>query len=58
MLYSTEIYVLFLNLEGINRDCQVEKIEHFQHLLHFAFNQGSKTAKAARYICAEHGGVP
>jgi len=31
-------------------ECQVEKNEHFRHLLLFAFNQGSKTAKAARDI--------
>ncbi|EFN71377.1 hypothetical protein EAG_07533, partial [Camponotus floridanus] len=28
------------------------KNEHFRHLLLFAFNQGSKAAKAARDICA------
>ncbi|KOC60012.1 Histone-lysine N-methyltransferase SETMAR [Habropoda laboriosa] len=35
-------------------ECQVEKNEHFRHLL-FAFNQGSKAAKAARDICAVYG---
>ncbi|KOC64196.1 Histone-lysine N-methyltransferase SETMAR [Habropoda laboriosa] len=36
-------------------ECQVEKNEHFRHLLLFAFNQGSKAAKAARDICAVYG---
>ena len=36
-------------------ECQVEKNEHFQHLLLFAFNQGSKAAKVARDICAVYG---
>ena len=31
------------------------KNEHFRHLLLFAFNQGSKTAKAARNICSVYG---
>ncbi|XP_052831497.1 histone-lysine N-methyltransferase SETMAR-like [Octopus bimaculoides] len=33
-------------------ECQVKKNKHFQHLLLFAFNQGSKATKAARDICA------
>ena len=36
-------------------ECQVEKNEHFRHRLLFAFNQGSKAAKAARDICAVYG---
>ncbi|XP_052829105.1 mariner Mos1 transposase isoform X3 [Octopus bimaculoides] len=36
-------------------ECQVKKNEHFQHLLVFAFNQGSKATKAARDICAVYG---
>ncbi|KRZ66125.1 Histone-lysine N-methyltransferase SETMAR [Trichinella papuae] len=32
--------------------CQVDKHEHFRHLLIFAFNQGSKGSKAARDICS------
>jgi hypothetical protein len=36
-------------------ECQFEKNEHFRHLLLFAFNQGSKAAKAARDICAVYG---
>ncbi|KOC61836.1 Histone-lysine N-methyltransferase SETMAR [Habropoda laboriosa] len=36
-------------------ECQVEKNEHFRHLLLFAFNQGSTAAKAARDICAVYG---
>ncbi|RWR98918.1 Histone-lysine N-methyltransferase SETMAR-like protein, partial [Dinothrombium tinctorium] len=39
----------------IKMECQVEKNEHFRHLLLFAFNQGSKAAKAARDICAVYG---
>ncbi|KOC70876.1 hypothetical protein WH47_02142 [Habropoda laboriosa] len=40
-------------------ECQVEKNEHFQYLLLFASNQGSKAAKAARDICAVYreGGI-
>ncbi|RWR98798.1 Histone-lysine N-methyltransferase SETMAR-like protein, partial [Dinothrombium tinctorium] len=37
----------------IKMECQVEKNEHFRHL--FAFNQGSKAAKAARDIFAVYG---
>ncbi len=36
-------------------ECQVDKSEHFRHLLLFAFNQGNKAAKAARDICAVYG---
>jgi hypothetical protein len=32
-------------------ECQVEKNEHFRHLL-YEFNRGSKAAEAARNICA------
>lgn len=35
-------------------ECQVEKNEHFLHLL-FAFNQGSKATEAAHNICAVYG---
>ena len=35
--------------------CQVKKNEHFRHFLPFAFNQGSKAAKAARDICVVYG---
>jgi hypothetical protein len=31
--------------------CQVEKNEHFRHLL-YELNRGSKAAEAARNICA------
>jgi hypothetical protein len=33
-------------------ECQVEKNEHFRHLLLYEFNPGSKAAEAARHICA------
>jgi hypothetical protein len=33
-------------------ECQVERNEHFGHLLLYEFNRGSKAAKAARNICA------
>ncbi|CAI9734608.1 Hypothetical predicted protein [Octopus vulgaris] len=39
----------------IKMECQVKKNEHFRHLLLFAFNQGSKAAKAAGDICAVYG---
>jgi hypothetical protein len=35
-------------------ECQVEKNEHFQHLL-YEFNRGSKATEAARNICAVYG---
>nr|XP_042900425.1 zinc finger MYM-type protein 1-like [Parasteatoda tepidariorum] len=35
-------------------ECQVEEKENFQNFLLFAFNQGSKAAKAVRDICADH----
>jgi hypothetical protein len=34
--------------------CQVEKNEHFRHLL-YEFSRGSKAAEAARNICAVYG---
>ena len=48
------MYFLFFSLnlskifyfQIIKMECQVKKNEHFWHLL-FAFNQGSKTTKAA-----------
>jgi hypothetical protein len=36
-------------------ECQVEKNEHFRHLLLYEFNRGSKAAEAARNICAVYG---
>ena len=36
-------------------ECQVEKNEHFWHILLFAFNQGSNAAEASRNICAVYG---
>ncbi|XP_052830317.1 uncharacterized protein LOC128249815 [Octopus bimaculoides] len=39
----------------IKMECQVKKNEHFRHLLLFAFNQGSKAAKASHDICAVYG---
>ena len=33
-------------------ECQVEKLEHFQHIFLFEFNIGAKAAEAARNICA------
>jgi hypothetical protein len=38
--------------------CQVEKNEHFRHLLLYEFNRGSKAAEAARNICAVYGEDP
>jgi glucan phosphorylase len=35
--------------------CQVEKSEHFRHLLLYEFNRGSKAAEAARNISAVYG---
>jgi hypothetical protein len=36
-------------------ECQVEKNEHFRHLLLYEFNRGSKAAEAAQNICAVYG---
>jgi hypothetical protein len=35
---------------------QVEKNEHFRHLLLYECNQGSNAAEAARNICTVYGG--
>ena len=47
--------LISVNFQIIKMECQVEKNEHFRHLLLFAFNQGSKAAKAARefVLCME-----
>ncbi|XP_021571064.1 uncharacterized protein LOC110596169 isoform X2 [Carlito syrichta] len=37
------------------KECQVEKNEHFRHILLFEFNRGVKAAEAARNICAVYG---
>ena len=49
------LFSYFLYFQIIEMECQVEKNEHFRHLLLFAFYQGSKAAKAARDICAVYG---
>ena len=36
-------------------ECQVDKREHFRHILLFEFNKGMKAAEAARSICAVYG---
>jgi hypothetical protein len=36
-------------------ECQVEKNEHFLHLLLYEFNRGTKAAEASRNICAVYG---
>ena len=36
-------------------ECQLEKLEHFRHILLFEFNRGAKAAEAARNICAVYG---
>ena len=36
-------------------ECQVEKLEHFQHILLFEFSRGAKAAEAARNVCAVYG---
>jgi hypothetical protein len=33
-------------------ECQVEKNEHFRHLLLYEFNRGSRAAEVTRNICA------
>ena len=39
----------------LEMECQVEKLEHFRHILLFEFNRGAKVAEAARNICAVYG---
>ena len=36
-------------------ECQIEKNEHFRHVLLYEFNRGAKAAEAARNICAIYG---
>ena len=36
-------------------ECQLEKLEHFRHILLFEFNRGAKAAEAARNICTMYG---
>ena len=36
-------------------ECQVEKFEHFRHILLFEFNRRAKALEAARNICAVYG---
>jgi hypothetical protein len=36
-------------------ECQVEKNEHFRHLILYELNRGSKAAEIARNICAVYG---
>jgi hypothetical protein len=36
-------------------ECQVEKNEHFRHLLLYEFGRGSKPSEAARNICVFYG---
>ena len=36
-------------------ECQVEKLEHFRHILLFEFKRGNKALEVARNICAVYG---
>ena len=36
-------------------ECQVEKLEHFRHILLFEFNRRAKSIEVARNICAMYG---
>uniref|UniRef100_A0A0N5BH76 HTH_48 domain-containing protein n=1 Tax=Strongyloides papillosus TaxID=174720 RepID=A0A0N5BH76_STREA len=36
-------------------ECQVDKKQHFRHLLLFAFNRGQRVAEAVREICSVYG---
>ena len=36
-------------------ECQVEKQEHYRHILLFKLNRAAKAAEAARNNCAEYG---
>ena len=37
-------------------ECQVEKLEHYRHILLFEFKRGTEAAEVARNICAVYGG--
>ena len=39
----------------LKMECQVDKLDHFRHVLLFEFNRGAKAAEAARKICAVYG---
>jgi len=39
----------------MKKACQVEKNEHYRHILLFSFNKGCKTVKAAQDICTVYG---
>jgi hypothetical protein len=43
------------NFQDQNDGCEVEKNEHFRHLLLYEFNRGSKAVEAARNISAVYG---
>ena len=36
-------------------ECQVEKLEHFRHIILFEFNRGAKEEEATKNICAVYG---
>ena len=36
-------------------ECEVEKLEHYQHIFPFEFNRGTKVVEAARNICTVYG---
>ena len=44
--------LISIYFQMIKMECHVKKNEHFRHFL-FAFNQGSKTAKAADFYSGE-----
>ena len=39
----------------MKKACQVEKNEHYRHILLFSFNKGCKAAEAAQDICTAYG---
>ena len=47
--------LISVNFQIIKLECQVEKNEHFRHLLLFPFNRGSKVAKATRDVSTVYG---
>ena len=60
MFCSTGICFFFLfeltsvNFQVIKMECQVEKNEHFRHLLLFAFNQNSKFTGVKLFLALLH----
>ena len=66
-LFDAQLLCLSLHIEVLSfkdsewrrgrckMEFQVEKLEHFRHILLFLFNRGTKATEADRNICAMYG---